>query len=168
MTQGIIDLIITLYLGRSASAGAAVRVLRVLRVLRTVRVFRLLRYFTRLEPILRVIKLSLASLGWIVFLMFLLMTVYAIIGMHLFGNKVEFTSTPHSFNTYPEALFVGFSILIGRSGTCFSPHRAFTPERPVLRLAPCHHTGCVCLCVCVSVCLCVCVGFSGLLGIGHR
>lgn len=105
----IFDLIVVLgsFLPDAGPLTAVARVLRVLRV------FRLVRSIPELRLIVTVLARSLVSMKYITLLAAVVLFIYAVIGVKLFGQRLE------EFATLHEAMFTLFRLLTGDNWTEF-------------------------------------------------
>lgn len=102
----IFDFVITITcLIPAGSTMGAARVFRVLRILRTLRVLRLVSSLRPLRKIVATMVKSLAGIGWTGVLLLVFYYIFAIIGIHLYGQDF-----PELFGGFPEAFITLFEL----------------------------------------------------------
>lgn len=89
--------------------------LSVLRALRLLRIFKVTKYWSSLRNLVISLLNSMRSILSLLFLLFLFILIFALLGMQLFGGKMNFPDgTPAAhFNTFAIALLTVFQILTG-------------------------------------------------------
>ncbi|XP_035829518.1 voltage-dependent calcium channel type A subunit alpha-1, partial [Aplysia californica] len=87
----------------------------VLRALRLLRIFKVTRYWASMRNLVISLLSSMRSILSLLFLLFLFILIFALLGMQLFGGKMNFEDGRPSahFDTFPIALLTVFQILTG-------------------------------------------------------
>lgn len=86
----ILSLIEIIFLQSENSAFTAFRTIRIFRTFRVLRVARLFRYLKSMGKIIRVVSDSIDDFAFLFGLLFLFITIFALLGMQIFGGKFDF------------------------------------------------------------------------------
>ncbi|XP_008108003.1 voltage-dependent L-type calcium channel subunit alpha-1S isoform X2 [Anolis carolinensis] len=92
----------------------------VLRCIRLLRLFKITKYWTSLNNLVASLLNSVRSIASLLTLLFLFISVFALLGMQLFGGKFDFDDTEirrSTFDNFPQALITVFQVLTGEDWT---------------------------------------------------
>ncbi|CAI5777478.1 voltage-dependent L-type calcium channel subunit alpha-1S isoform X1 [Podarcis lilfordi] len=92
----------------------------VLRCIRLLRLFKITKYWTSLNNLVASLLNSVRSIISLLTLLFLFMTIFALLGMQLFGGRFDFDDTVirrSTFDNFPQALITVFQVLTGEDWT---------------------------------------------------
>lgn len=87
--------------------------LSVLRALRLLRIFKITAYWSSLRNLVVSLLNSMRSIISLLFLLFLFIMIFAMLGMQLFGGKINDGDPQQNFDTFGIALLTVFQILTG-------------------------------------------------------
>ncbi|XP_072571307.1 voltage-dependent L-type calcium channel subunit alpha-1D-like isoform X2 [Paramormyrops kingsleyae] len=88
----------------------------VLRCVRLLRIFKVTRHWNALSNLVASLINSMKAIASLLLLLFLYLTIFALLGMQLFGGKFNFDETQtkrSTFDSFPAALLTCFQILTG-------------------------------------------------------
>ncbi|KAM9613300.1 voltage-dependent L-type calcium channel subunit alpha-1S [Trichechus inunguis] len=92
----------------------------VLRCIRLLRLFKITKYWTSLSNLVASLLNSIRSIASLLLLLFLFITIFALLGMQLFGGRYDFEDTEvrrSNFDNFPQALISVFQVLTGEDWT---------------------------------------------------
>ncbi|XP_004625386.1 voltage-dependent L-type calcium channel subunit alpha-1S [Octodon degus] len=92
----------------------------VLRCIRLLRIFKITKYWTSLSNLVASLLNSIRSIASLLLLLFLFITIFALLGMQLFGGRYDFEDTEvrrSNFDNFPQALISVFQVLTGEDWT---------------------------------------------------
>ncbi|KAJ6659460.1 hypothetical protein lerEdw1_018694 [Lerista edwardsae] len=92
----------------------------VLRCIRLLRILKITKYWTSLSNLVASLLNSVRSIASLLTLLFLFMTIFALLGMQLFGGKFDFDDDVvrrSTFDNFPQALISVFQVLTGEDWT---------------------------------------------------
>ncbi|XP_006892173.1 PREDICTED: voltage-dependent L-type calcium channel subunit alpha-1S [Elephantulus edwardii] len=92
----------------------------VLRCIRLLRLFKITKYWTSLSNLVASLLNSIRSIASLLLLLFLFITIFALLGMQLFGGRFDFEDTKvrrSNFDNFPQALISVFQVLTGEDWT---------------------------------------------------
>ncbi|XP_004700135.1 voltage-dependent L-type calcium channel subunit alpha-1S [Echinops telfairi] len=92
----------------------------VLRCIRLLRLFKITKYWTSLSNLVASLLNSIRSIASLLLLLFLFMTIFALLGMQLFGGRYNFEDMEvqrSNFDNFPQALISVFQVLTGEDWT---------------------------------------------------
>ncbi|XP_006834218.1 PREDICTED: voltage-dependent L-type calcium channel subunit alpha-1S [Chrysochloris asiatica] len=92
----------------------------VLRCIRLLRLFKITKYWTSLSNLVASLLNSIRSIASLLLLLFLFITIFALLGMQLFGGRYDFEDTEErrsNFDNFPQALISVFQVLTGEDWT---------------------------------------------------
>ena len=109
VSLSIFEMLMTV-VGGSGGNMSAFRTVRVLRTLRVLRAVRLLRQLKSMQLIIEVITKSAMDFFYITLLVFIFIFIYTLLGMRVFGGKLNFSDgIPRpNFDTFIVAFFTSF------------------------------------------------------------
>ncbi|XP_067324071.1 voltage-dependent L-type calcium channel subunit alpha-1S isoform X2 [Anolis sagrei] len=92
----------------------------VLRCIRLLRLFKITKYWTSLNNLVASLLNSVRSIASLLTLLFLFISIFALLGMQLFGGKFDFDDEEirrSTFDNFPQALITVFQVLTGEDWT---------------------------------------------------
>ncbi|KAM6217306.1 voltage-dependent L-type calcium channel subunit alpha-1S [Rhynchocyon petersi] len=92
----------------------------VLRCIRLLRLFKITKYWTSLSNLVASLLNSIRSIASLLLLLFLFISIFALLGMQLFGGRFDFEDTKvrrSNFDNFPQALISVFQVLTGEDWT---------------------------------------------------
>ena len=109
VSLSIMEMVLTAVSGGGGNLSAF-KTIRVLRTLRVLRVARLLRGMQSMQVIIAVFVRSASSFAYIMMLLFVFLFIYTLLGMQMFGGKLDYiTGKPRgNFDTFLVAFYSSF------------------------------------------------------------
>ncbi|XP_064129484.1 voltage-dependent L-type calcium channel subunit alpha-1S [Loxodonta africana] len=92
----------------------------VLRCIRLLRLFKITKYWTSLSNLVASLLNSVRSIASLLLLLFLFITIFALLGMQLFGGRYDFEDVEvrrSNFDNFPQAIISVFQVLTGEDWT---------------------------------------------------
>lgn len=106
----IFEMVLTAIVGGSGNTGPF-KIVKLMRTLRILRIIRILRSLSSMQVILGVFVRSASSFAYITMLLFVFLFIYTLLGMQVFGGKLNYPNEPRvrwNYDTFVVGFYTAF------------------------------------------------------------